>query len=406
MQNPKDYNSVVYKTRSTPAITMSPELYEKLSKKIKGSSILVIGGAGSIGSATLMQILRHKPKLVHVVDRDENSLARCTRYARVNALISKSTHFTTFPTDYASDIFLNWIASNKFSYDFILNFSALKHVRSEKDPYTCAAILENNVTKFYHFLKSVDLTDTERVFSVSTDKAANSTSIMGISKKLMEKMMFSVGLAEQTEFTSARFANVAFSQGSLLENWLERLANREPLSCPIDCERYFITLEEAGHICMVAAFLAVNKSIMVPKFSNTKDLVMLQSFLHNLLTEFGVTPKYLFSEKDLLSQKQIEKSDQVWPVLMTPLDTKGEKAFEEFVGKNELLTNGPVPWLETVRHDKSLSSLQCEEMIGSLNNIFAKSDLCFGDVHDLISRYEYDFMSNMKTSSLSLDDRI
>ena len=204
-------------------------------------------------------------------------------------------------------------------------------MRSEKDPYTCAAIIENNVTKFYRFLHAVNLKKTKRVFSVSTDKAANSTSIMGISKKLMERVMFSEHLSDGIIFSSARFANVAFSQGSLLENWLERLGSFEPLSCPIDCHRYFITMEEAGFICLVAAFLAGDKDIVVPSFSEEGDLIELQLLLEKILKNLNYKPKYFETETELMSWKNSSSISGQWPVLLTPLDTKGEKPFEEFV---------------------------------------------------------------------------
>ena len=397
---------MIPQVRVSPILEINDSLDYLLHRVLEKRKLLVIGGAGSIGASTLLKILNYAPSVVHVVDRDENSLARMIRRMRVGGYINEKTDILTFPTDYASDIFINWLFSTGIEYDYILNFSALKHVRSEKDPYTCAAILENNVTKFYRFLQAVNLKKTKRVFSVSTDKAANSTSIMGISKKLMERMMFSEHLRDEVIFSSARFANVAFSQGSILENWIERLGSFEPLSCPIDCHRYFITMEEAGCICLVAAFLADDKDIVVPSFSKEGDLIELKLLLEKILLNLNYKPKFFENETELLGWSNSNSFSGQWPVLLTPLDTKGEKPFEEFVGKNEIVIDDAFDNLKIVRHGSFLKTGECLDLIESIENLFLSRALNFKAIIKVISKYEPNFVNQRPSSKYNLDDRI
>lgn len=406
MLNLHKFNNLIPQVRVSPILEINDSLDNLLHRVLVKRKILVIGGAGSIGASTLLKILSYVPSVVHVVDRDENALARMIRRMRVGGHVNEKTDILTFPTDYASDIFINWLFSTGIEYDYILNFSALKHVRSEKDPYTCAAIIENNVTKFYRFLQAVNLKKTKRVFSVSTDKAANSTSIMGISKKLMERVMFSEHLSDGIIFSSARFANVAFSQGSLLENWIERIGNFEPLSCPIDCHRYFITMEEAGFICLVAAFLTSSKDIVVPSFSKEGDLVELQLLLEQILSNYNYKPKYFENETELLDWSNSNSFSGNWPVLLTPLDTKGEKPFEEFVGKNEIVSDGDFDNLKIVHHDSVLKTDECLKLIESFENLFRSKALNFNAIVKIISKYEPNFVNSRPSSRHNLDDRI
>ena len=243
--------------------------YNKLNSVIANSCVLVIGGAGTIGSSYIKQVLNYKPSKIVVVDINENGLAELTRDLRSSNLLDYNPEYITYPVNLLSDTFDKIFHSD--TWDIISNFSAHKHVRSEKDKISVEALIKNNVYGAIKLLNLCEENPPKYFFSVSTDKAANPVNIMGASKSLMEKLI----LSKKNNFrvSTARFANVAFSNGSLLDGFIYRLNKKQPLSCPSDIKRFFVTPEQSGQICLLATFLGDSGNIFFPKLDFHKDQI-------------------------------------------------------------------------------------------------------------------------------------
>jgi FlaA1/EpsC-like NDP-sugar epimerase len=310
---------------------------QRLAEIIGGSRVLFIGGAGSIGFQTLRSVARFRPDTLHVIDHNENGLAELVRAIRSSQEGFEVKNLLTLPFDYGSDTFRLWL-ENQPGYDYILNFAALKHVRSEKDPYSILAMLDTNVLKLERFSKLLKASaGLKRFFCVSTDKAANPSSMMGATKRLMEHALFSpvLGWPEATKITSARFANVAMSNGSLLQSWQLRLASRQPMACPEGCRRFFVSLSESGHLCTLAGLLGEHNNISVPALDPESHLVLLEEVARHFLEAQNLEPWFTRDEAEALGRVEELAAEGKWPVLLTPLDTAGEKPYEEFVAANE-----------------------------------------------------------------------
>lgn len=308
-----------------------------LQTAVTGKRILVIGGAGSIGGATTELIADLRPAALHVVDQDENRLVELVRTLRSRPQRLRVADFRTLPLDFGADI-MRMFLNSQAPYDAVLNFSAMKHVRSEKDSFSLLRILDINVVRLARLMTWLaDCGHKGRLFSVSTDKAANPTSLMGASKRLMEHVMFAAedlaGL--DCVATSTRFANVAFSNGSLLQGFLQRLAKLQPLALPRATRRYFVSPEESGHICLLASQAAPDRAVVIPRLHAETDLVELQSVAERVLARLGLQPSYYDDETLAVAAVKTDIDRCRYPVLLTPLDTSGEKAYEEFVGDGE-----------------------------------------------------------------------
>lgn len=324
----------------------------ELNKKINGKRILVIGGAGSIGGAVVHQLANRKPAALHIVDQSENNLAEIVRDLRSRPSGLEIADFLTYPLDYGSEP-MRMILNDSAPYDVVFNFAALKHVRSEKDKYSLLQMLDTNVAKqvrFMKWLKSIDFQG--RYFCVSTDKAANPVNLMGASKRLMEHIIFSDKVVPdfKGEVTSARFANVAFSDGSLLHAFLNRLRKGQPLAAPVDTRRYFVSLSEASEICLLAAFLAKPNTIVVPRLNPEEDLQLLDKIAMKTLKYFGLEPVIYEDENNARLSVQNNLELGLYPLLVTPLNTSGEKSYEEFVGENETVSDIGFKSLEGVSY--------------------------------------------------------
>ncbi len=308
----------------------------ELHEHIRGRRVLAIGGAGSIGSATVRLFGAYQPATVHVVDQNENNLTELVRDLRSGGGFDVPD-FRALPLDYGAPV-MSSLLRDEAPYDFILNFAALKHVRSEKDAYSLTQMLDTNLGKHARFLKwMADSGQAGRYFCVSTDKAANPVNLMGASKRLMEHLAFSNGWRTESapDVTSARFANVAFSDGSLLDGFLKRLQKRQPLAVPRDTKRYFVSLREAGQICVLASVLCPARHILVPRLDAEHDLVELEAIAVAFLRHFGLATEMHTDEAAARAAVEPALSRGAYPLLVTALDTSGEKPFEEFLGDGE-----------------------------------------------------------------------
>lgn len=310
---------------------------DELHRVLGGAKVLVIGGAGSIGAATVQLLARFNPRLLHIVDHNENKLADLVRDFRSRPEPLDLGELRTFPIDFGSPVMHRLIADNE-PYDLVLNFAAIKHVRSEKDVYSLLQMLDTNVVKAARLLAWLGERQSGfRYFCVSTDKAANPASLMGASKRAMEHTIFSGEVAPESKahITSARFANVAFSDGSLLDSFIKRLQTRRPLAVPRDIRRYFISLSEAGQICLLAACCAPRDNILICRLAAETDLRDLKSIAEAVLRQHGFEPRIYLDESEAKGRVQADMAQGKYPLLVTEPDTSGEKPFEEFVGAGE-----------------------------------------------------------------------
>lgn len=299
-----------------------------LQEIISGKNILVIGGGGTIGSNYIKSVLPFKPASVIVVDSSENGLTELVRDVRSTNGLFVPDRFMTYPVNFGSSIFKKIYQAYK-PFDIIANFAAHKHVRSEKDIFSIEAMIENNLVYAHDLLSLVEKDKPSRFFCVSTDKAANPVNIMGATKKLMEELIMS--FSSRMHCTTARFANVAFSNGSLLDGFIKRVLTRQPLSIPRDVKRYFVSPEESGEICMLTCMLGNSGEIFFPKF-NTGMLTSFFDITNQFLEETGYAMKECSSEEEA---KSLQPANGLYPVHTFTSDTTGEKLYEEFYTEEE-----------------------------------------------------------------------
>jgi FlaA1/EpsC-like NDP-sugar epimerase len=304
--------------------------YAILSDKIANSRILVVGGAGTIGSNYIKQILNYKPSKIVVVDINENGLAELTRDLRSSKLLDYNPEYITYPVNLLSKTFDKIFDLER--WQVVANFSAHKHVRSEKDEISVEALIKNNVYGAMKLLNLCEQNPPKYFFSVSTDKAANPVNIMGASKSLMEKLI----LSKKNVFrvSTARFANVAFSNGSLLDGFIYRLNKKQPLSCPSDIKRFFVTPEQSGQICLLATFLGDSGNIFFPKLDFHNDQILFKDITLNFLKQNGFEPVLVKSEKEA-KEFDFDKNPTKYPIYFFKTDTSGEKTYEEFYTEEE-----------------------------------------------------------------------
>ena len=357
---------------------------EALTKKIEGKSALVIGGAGSIGSSFIKAILPFKPETLVVVDINENGLAELTRDIRSTKGMFVPDDYIPYPMDFASPTFEKMFR-NRNGFDIVANFSAHKHVRSEKDIYSVEALLQNNVL---HAKKLLDLLvefPPEEYFCVSTDKAANPVNIMGASKRLMEDVIFSY--SDAFEVKTARFANVAFSNGSLPDGFLRRIAKLQPLSAPSDVKRYFVSPEESGQICMLACMLGTNREIFFPKLRETQ-MMTFDAIATALLKEYGYDILQCKSDEEAIDMAYtLKEGSKKYPVHYSGSDTSGEKPYEEFFTDEESVDMERFGALGVITDKKLSEKKKVEILFSELDAAFEKDDLKKEEVVQIIKRY-------------------
>ncbi|MCD6397960.1 MAG: UDP-N-acetylglucosamine 4,6-dehydratase [Spirochaetaceae bacterium] len=304
-----------------------------LKNIVEKSSFLVIGGAGSIGQAVVKEIFKRNPKKLHVVDISENNMVELVRDIRSSQGYIDGD-FRTFSLDCGSREFEVFFKEEE-PYNYILNLSALKHVRSEKDPYTLMRMVDVNIL---NTIKTINLAikhGVKKYFCVSTDKAANPVNMMGASKRIME--MFLMQKSKDIEISTARFANVAFSDGSLLHGFNQRLLKKQPIAAPNDVRRYFVLPEEAGQLCLMSTILGQNRDILFPKLSQELNLVTFSSIAERYLKERGYEPHLCENEEKARKLVKTLPDKGEWPCYFFKSDTTGEKDFEEFFTENETI---------------------------------------------------------------------
>tara|TARA_B100000900_G_scaffold414503_1_gene441314 strand:- start:1761 stop:2948 length:1188 start_codon:yes stop_codon:yes gene_type:complete len=320
-------------------IGRSSELFQKdisdleyeISNEVSKSRFLVIGAAGSIGQAVTQEIFKRDPKTLHVVDISENNMVELVRNIRSTAGYG-SGEFKTFAVDYGS-IEFEVLIKNEGPYDYIFNLSALKHVRSEKDPYT---LMRMTMVNIINTLKSVHIAkkmNAKKYFCVSTDKAANPVNMMGASKRIMEMFLMRESLSQK--ISMARFANVAFSDGSLLHGFNQRFAKKQPFSAPNDVRRYFVTPQESGELCLLSGLFGDNRNIFFPKLSENLHLITFSEIAIRYLKEHGFSHFECKSEDEARDKVQELIMNKKWPCYFFKSDTTGEKDFEEFYTEKE-----------------------------------------------------------------------
>lgn len=339
----------------------------QLSELVSQSRFLVLGGAGSIGQAVTKEIFKRNPKKLHVVDISENNLVELVRDLRSSFGYIQGD-FQTFALDIGSleyDVFFNMDGK----YDYVLNLSALKHVRSEKDPFTLMRMIDINIFNTDKTISQATEKGAQKYFCVSTDKAANPVNMMGASKRIME--MFLMRRSLSLPISTARFANVAFSDGSLLHGFNQRLQKQQPIVAPIDIRRYFVTPEESGQLCLMSCMLGENRDIFFPKLSEELHLITFAEIAEKYLINQGLTPYLCSSEDEARTLAKTLPAKGHWPCLFTQSDTTGEKDFEEFYTEKECLdlerfNNLGVIKTPALFDDNLLSKF--EETIGTLRH--------------------------------------
>ena len=305
----------------------------ELEELVSSGSFLVIGGAGSIGQAVTREIFKRNPLTLHVVDISENNMVELVRDIR-STLGYIDGDFRTFALDCGSNEYKALMNSSE-GYDYVLNLSALKHVRSEKDPFTLMRLIEVNILNSINTAQMAKANGAKKYFCVSTDKAANPVNMMGASKRIME--MFLMRESEALEISTARFANVAFSDGSLLHGFKQRFSKQQPISAPNDVRRYFVTPQESGELCLMSCLLGKNRDILFPKLSEHLHLTTFSNIAERYIKNLGYEPHHCTTEQEARNRSAELIASKRWPCYFFKSDTSGEKDFEEFFTDNEVL---------------------------------------------------------------------
>ena len=370
---------------------------ETLSREIKGKKVCVIGGAGSIGSSFIKAVLRFEPKSVVVVDLNENGLAELVRDVRSTEGLYVPDEFRCYTLNFADPIFERIFREEK-GFDIVANFSAHKHVRSEKDRYSVQALIENNDIKAKKLMDILCEFPPKHFFCVSTDKAANPVNIMGASKRIMEDLVMAYN--KYFKVTTARFANVAFSNGSLPDGWIHRLQKKQPLAAPSDVKRYFVSPEESGQICMLACILGRPGEVFFPKLGE-EQMLTFSSICDDFVKAEGFDKKECSSDSEAKQYADAMSYDNpTYPVVYFKSDTTGEKAYEEFYIPGEKVDMQRFQALgvveQTTRHEMGEVNLFFAELEG----IFAKEDFTKAQVVEAIREFIPNFEHEEKGKNL------
>lgn len=360
------------------------EKQNELSNKIAGKSVLVIGGAGSIGSSFIRAILPFRPSQLVVVDVNENALAELTRDLRSTKDMYIPKDYITYPMDFASSVFEKMFVRHS-GFNIVANFSAHKHVRSEKDIYSIEALLQNNLLHAKCLLDLLEKYPPEEYFCVSTDKAVNPVNIMGASKRIMEDMIFSY--SNKFPVKTARFANVAFSNGSLPAGFLVRIQNLQPLSAPRDVRRYFVSPEESGQICMLACMLGNNREIFFPKLEEAQ-MMTFDAIATALLHAYGYDVLECSSDEEAIEKAEaLKNGGRLYPVHYSLSDTSGEKQFEEFITESEKVDMYRFASLGVITGKERPDRERLERLFRELTQAFDNSETTKDEIVHIMQDY-------------------
>ena len=359
----------------------------QLSKEIASKSVLVIGGAGTIGSSFIKALLKFKPAKLVVVDTNENGLTELTRDLRSEHGQYVPKIFLTYPMNFGDAVFEKMFLSNA-PFDIVANFAAHKHVRSEKDQFSIEAMISNNVFKANDFFNILLNHKPKHFFCVSTDKAANPVNVMGASKKLMEELILSY--TDQIKITTARFANVAFSNGSLLAGYIERIFKKQPISCPEDVKRFFVSPEESGQICLLACILGTSGDIFFPKLE-AKTMISFKDITLDFFKTIGMEVMQCQSENEARQQIGSCLQKNVYPVYFFKSDTSGEKLYEEFYTEQDMIELNKFNSLGVIENTSKPSKKTIQKCISSLKTLMNDPNYSKASIISVIKEFIPDF---------------
>lgn len=358
-----------------------------LSAKIKGKSVLVIGGAGTIGSSYIKAILKFEPSKLYVVDTNENGLTELTRDLRSSDGQFVPEDYKTYPMSFGDPVFRKMFVEEG-PFHIVANFAAHKHVRSEKDKYSIEAMIENNVFKAKEFLDLLVNHKPEHFFCVSTDKAANPVNVMGASKKLMEEVI--MAYSSELQITTARFANVAFSNGSLLAGYIERLYKNQPISCPSDVKRFFVSPEESGQICMLACMLGNSGEIFFPKLDE-EEMTYFKEITEDFFKQSNREIVVCSSDKEAIEKSKNLQPLDPYPVYFFESDTSGEKLYEEFYTETDIVDQETFSSLGVIKNARKLPKAEIESTILELKKLMDSGNYDKSSIVELLQKYIPDF---------------
>lgn len=370
---------------------------ETLSRAIQGKRVCVIGGAGSIGSSFIKVLLRFAPSQLIVVDLNENGLAELTRDLRSSYGLEMPADYRTYTLDFASPIFERIFREEK-GFDIVANFSAHKHVRSERDKYSVQALIENNDIKAKQLMDLMMEYKPDHFFCVSTDKAANPVNIMGASKRILEDLI--MAYSAYYPVTTARFANVAFSNGSLPDGWMHRLHKKQPLVAPYDVKRYFVSLEESGQICLLACVLGKSGEVFFPKLGE-EQMLTFSAICDAFVDANGLSKQEVHSDDEAKRiAHEMANDEKNYPVVYTASNTTGEKAYEEFYVPGEQVNMERFMSLGVVEQTESRSMDEVVCFFDKLQQIFASPAFTKAEVVSAIKAFLPNFEHEEKGKNL------
>lgn len=391
--------------RTQPLLEADITANEKeLTEKVESSKFLVIGGAGSIGSAVTKEIFKRNPKTLHVVDISENNMVELVRDIR-SSVGYIDGEFATFAIDCGTDIFdsfINTQVKKSGGYDYVLNLSALKHVRSEKDPYTLMRMVDVNVFNTDKTMCQARDMGAKKYFCVSTDKAANPVNMMGASKRIME--MFLMRRSLEMPVSTARFANVAFSDGSLLYGFNRRIEKNQPIAAPNDVRRYFVTPKEAGELCLMSTLLGENRDVVFPKLDYDLNLITFSEIAVKYLENMGYEPVECATEDEARARVSELKAQKKYPVCFFGSDTTGEKDFEEFYTDNETLDMDRFKTLGIIKNEAVFDESKLAMFTERIGAMRASGVWTRGEMIDLFNEMIPNF--NHKETGKFLDSKM
>lgn len=395
--NPEDFIKKFITKREESLLKPDFEKYQaELNQRINGKKVLVIGGAGTIGSSYIKAILKYDIAKLVVVDINENGLTELVRDLRSSGGYNIPEDFITYPVNFGDRVF-DKIFHKHGPFEIVANFAAHKHVRSEKDIFSIEAMIENNVLRTRKLLDLLLGFPPEHFFCVSTDKAANPVNIMGASKKLMEETI--LAYSNRFPIKTARFANVAFSNGSLPLGFIERLNKQQPWSCPLDIKRFFVSPQESGELCLMASIMGESGDIFFPKLHEEQDMIQFDQIAFDLLKYLGMEPDIcqtegeacikaaLLKEASLKTNGETTCSHTQYPIYFFVSDTSGEKISEEFYTEKEILDNDSFINLGVVKKSIKHSIQEIDTILNQLQTLFESRNATKATIVDVLKNY-------------------